>query len=96
MWLELSLARFPDLLIMDIMVCVVMVANSGILQENARMPLCLPPDSPVSRVRLPGRGLGSQWRYTLKGKERVKVAANYSVKLKTLGLRFGVLHLAAS
>lgn len=51
--------------------------------ETARMPLCLPPDSPVWRMRLPGKGLGSQWRYSLKGKERIRVAANFSVRLKT-------------
>ena len=54
-------------------------------EETARMPLCLPPDSPVWRMRLPGKGLGSQWRYSLKGKERTRVAANFSVRLKSLG-----------
>lgn len=50
--------------------------------ENARLPLCLPQDCPVWRVRLPGRGTGSQWRYTLRGKERLKVAHDFTVKLK--------------
>ncbi|CAK9066948.1 unnamed protein product, partial [Durusdinium trenchii] len=50
--------------------------------EDAKLPLCVPPDCEVRRVRLPGRGLGSQWRYTLTGKERLKVTANFSVKLK--------------
>lgn len=54
-------------------------------QENARLPLCLPQDCPVWRVRLPGRGTGSQWRYTLRGKERLKVAHDFTVKLKSLG-----------
>lgn len=30
-------------------------------EEDAKLPLCVPPDCEVRRVRLPGRGLGSQW-----------------------------------
>ena len=49
------------------------------------MPLGLPIHGEVWRMRLPGKGLGSQWRYSLRGKERTRVAANFCVSLKNLG-----------
>eukprot|EP00930_Biecheleria_cincta_P019608 TRINITY_DN1491_c0_g1_i2.p1 TRINITY_DN1491_c0_g1~~TRINITY_DN1491_c0_g1_i2.p1 ORF type:complete len:950 (+),score=159.99 TRINITY_DN1491_c0_g1_i2:177-3026(+) len=52
--------------------------------ENAKMPLRLPPDCPVRRVRLPARGTGSQWTYTLTGKERLRVAGEFSFNVTPL------------
>eukprot|EP00930_Biecheleria_cincta_P019609 TRINITY_DN1491_c0_g1_i3.p1 TRINITY_DN1491_c0_g1~~TRINITY_DN1491_c0_g1_i3.p1 ORF type:complete len:937 (+),score=157.54 TRINITY_DN1491_c0_g1_i3:150-2960(+) len=52
--------------------------------EIAKMPLRLPPDCPVRRVRLPARGVGSQWTYTLSGKERQKVAGEFSFDVTPL------------
>uniref|UniRef100_A0A7S4V5M9 WW domain-containing protein n=1 Tax=Alexandrium monilatum TaxID=311494 RepID=A0A7S4V5M9_9DINO len=53
--------------------------------ENIKLPLACPPeDSPLHRVRLPGRGTLSQWTYMLKGSERIKHAADFAVKTKKL------------
>lgn len=58
--------------------------------ENVKLPLQLPDEKKgakelvVRRVRLPGRGTGSQWTYTLTGKERMKLTADYSCKVKKL------------
>eukprot|EP00928_Gymnodinium_smaydae_P070600 TRINITY_DN54407_c0_g1_i1.p1 TRINITY_DN54407_c0_g1~~TRINITY_DN54407_c0_g1_i1.p1 ORF type:complete len:936 (-),score=186.79 TRINITY_DN54407_c0_g1_i1:29-2836(-) len=53
--------------------------------ENIRLPLGQPPaDSVVFRTRLPGKGEGSQWKYCLKGKERIKHTEKYAVKGKKL------------
>ena len=46
--------------------------------ETAQMPLRLPQDCEVRRVRLPGRGMHSRWNYTLSGKERLKARRNRS------------------
>lgn len=49
--------------------------------QDIELPLAPPPEgSSVQRVRLPGCGTRSQWMYTLKGKERVKHTAEYSIK----------------
>jgi len=53
--------------------------------QDVKMPLAQPPEeSPVTRVRLPGRGTLAQWTYVLKGKERVKHLADYTCKTKRL------------
>ncbi|CAE7286000.1 rluD [Symbiodinium sp. CCMP2592] len=52
--------------------------------ETLRMPVKLPKDCEVRRVRLPGRGIGSAWTYTLSGKERLKAASNFSCHPKFL------------
>ena len=87
------------------------------IQESVQLPLQLP-DCEVRRVRLPGRGFGSQWprglmisrcppgsalklaceveeprltrprRYTLTGRERLKISTSYNAKLKPLGAAF--------
>lgn len=52
--------------------------------ERAKMPLRLPKDCPVRRMRLPARGTGSQWTYALTGKERVKHAGDFGFDVTPL------------
>merc|ERR1712187_421286 len=49
--------------------------------EDLRLPLGEPPEeSNVRRMRLPGKGYGSQWTYALKAEKRIQYTADYRCK----------------
>lgn len=52
--------------------------------EDIETPLVLPPDHLVTRMRLPGRGTGSQWTYTLRADTRVKWTSEVDKRPKRL------------
>merc|ERR1712228_182584 len=49
--------------------------------EDIKLPIGDPPeDSNVRRMRLPGRGTGSQWTYALKAEKRISHTKDWNCK----------------
>mmetsp|Transcript_29312 Transcript_29312/g.83354 ORF Transcript_29312/g.83354 Transcript_29312/m.83354 type:complete len:963 (+) Transcript_29312:160-3048(+) len=52
--------------------------------EDVKLPLGLPAECEVQRVRLPGCGTQSQWVYTLKARKRIEFTSVFDTKAKRL------------